>query len=107
MTRRVPSAATAAIARALLLGGMQWQHGYALARTTGLASGTLYPVLIRLHGRGLLEASWEEEAPQGRPRRHLYRLTARGHFWAESVATEQAPSTDSASAPKGVRGAEA
>jgi PadR family transcriptional regulator, regulatory protein PadR len=52
-----------------------WRHGYDIARETGLKSGTLYPILIRLADRGWLEASWEDEQPAGRPRRHLYRLT--------------------------------
>ena len=56
----------------------QWQHGYALARQTGLKSGTLYPILIRLADRGLVEACWQDEPTPGRPRRHLYRLTAGG-----------------------------
>ena len=56
----------------------QWQHGYALASKTGLKSGTLYPILIRLADRGLVEACWQEEPVPGRPRRHLYRLTADG-----------------------------
>ena len=44
-----------------------WQHGYALARQTGLKSGTLYPILIRLADRGLVEACWQEEpVPAGR-----------------------------------------
>ncbi len=51
-----------------------WRHGCELAKETALASGTLYPVLIRLADRGLVEACWEEEQPAGRPRRHLYRL---------------------------------
>jgi PadR family transcriptional regulator PadR len=55
-----------------------WQHGYALAQQTGLKSGTLYPILIRLADRGLVEACWEEEPVPGRPRRHLYRLTPDG-----------------------------
>jgi PadR family transcriptional regulator, regulatory protein PadR len=55
-----------------------WQHGYALARQTGLKSGTLYPILIRLADRGLVEACWQEEPAPGRPRRHLYRLTPDG-----------------------------
>jgi DNA-binding PadR family transcriptional regulator len=38
----------------------------------------LYPILIRLADRGLLEASWEDGQPAGRPRRHLYRLTSEG-----------------------------
>ena len=56
----------------------QWRHGYALAGQTGLKSGTLYPILIRLADRGLVEACWEDRQPAGRPRRHLYRLTAEG-----------------------------
>lgn len=56
----------------------QWRHGYGIARDTGLKSGTLYPVLIRLADRGLVEAHWEDEQPAGRPRRHLYRLTPEG-----------------------------
>jgi PadR family transcriptional regulator PadR len=56
----------------------QWQHGYALARMTGLKSGSLYPILIRLADQGLVEACWQEEPVPGRPRRHLYRLTADG-----------------------------
>ena len=55
-----------------------WQHGYALAKQTGLKSGTLYPILIRLCDRGLVEARWQDEPQPGRPRRHLYRLTSAG-----------------------------
>src|SRR5262249_24865206 len=56
----------------------RWRHGYALARQTGLKSGTLYPILIRLADRGLVEARWQDEPQPGRPRRHLYRLNADG-----------------------------
>jgi PadR family transcriptional regulator, regulatory protein PadR len=67
-----------------------WQHGYALARQTGLKSGTLYPILIRLADRGLVEACWQEEPVPGRPRRHLYRLTADGVASATTVLGEAA-----------------
>ncbi len=56
----------------------QWRHGYVLAGQTGLKSGTLYPILIRLADRGLVEARWQDEPTPGRPRRHLYRLTDAG-----------------------------
>ena len=56
----------------------QWRHGYDLARQTGLKSGTLYPILGRLCDGGLLETRWEDDPPEGRPRRHLYRLTPAG-----------------------------
>jgi PadR family transcriptional regulator, regulatory protein PadR len=55
-----------------------WHHGYGIARETGLRSGTLYPILIRLADRGLVAARWEDEQPAGRPRRHQYQLTPEG-----------------------------
>ena len=71
---------------------LMWRHGYDIARETGLKSGTLYPILIRLADRGLLEASWEDEQPAGRPRRHLYRLTSEGLArGSEALAEAQAP----------------
>jgi DNA-binding PadR family transcriptional regulator len=63
----------------------EWRYGYDISTETGLASGTLYPILARLAERGLLETHWEDEPPEGRPRRHLYRLTADGAALAESV----------------------
>jgi DNA-binding PadR family transcriptional regulator len=65
-----------------------WRHGYDLARETGLKSGTLYPILIRLSDRGLLESCWEDEQPPGRPRRHLYRLTSGGLARSEEALIE-------------------
>ena len=64
------------------------RHGYELSKVTGLKSGTLYPLLIRLSDQGLLEATWEEDVVQGRPRRHLYRLTASGRALARQQAQE-------------------
>ena len=65
-----------------------WRHGYDLARETGLKSGTLYPILIRLADRGLLESCWEDEQPAGRPRRHLYRLTSDGLARSNELRSE-------------------
>jgi len=72
------SAQTLSVLAALCAQPLQWQHGYALARQTGLKSGTLYPILIRLADRGTVEACWQDEPAPGRPRRHLYRLTTGG-----------------------------
>ena len=72
------SAQTLSVLAALCQEPSQWQHGYALAKQTGLKSGTLYPILIRLADRDLVEACWQDEPTPGRPRRHLYRLTAAG-----------------------------
>ena len=49
--------------RPVLAAPTQWRHGYGIARNTGLKSGTLYPVLIRLADRGLVEARWEDDQP--------------------------------------------
>jgi DNA-binding PadR family transcriptional regulator len=54
-----------------------WKYGYDISRNTGLKSGTLYPILMRLADRELLETSWETTEP-GKPPRHLYRLTPSG-----------------------------
>lgn len=64
------------------VGGDGWRHGYDLSRETGLKSGTLYPLLIRLTDRGWLETRWEDSPEPGRPPRHLYRLTAEGRAQA-------------------------
>jgi PadR family transcriptional regulator, regulatory protein PadR len=72
------SAQTTAVPRALAAEPSVWRHGHDLARETGLKSGSLYPILVRLADRELVEARWEELQPAGRPRRHLYRLTPGG-----------------------------
>ncbi len=72
------SAQTLAVLAALAGQPSAWRHGYDLAQETGLKSGTLYPILVRLADRGAVEARWEEGQPAGRPRRHLYRLTSDG-----------------------------
>jgi PadR family transcriptional regulator, regulatory protein PadR len=54
-----------------------WKYGYDISRNTGLKSGTLYPILMRLAERKLLETSWET-SEMGKPPRHLYRLTPDG-----------------------------
>jgi PadR family transcriptional regulator PadR len=59
----------------------EWRYGYDLSRDTGLKSGTLYPILMRLAEHRLLETSWET-TEEGRPPRHLYRLTQEGLRYA-------------------------
>ncbi len=87
MTRtRRPSPQTAAVLAALAADPTAWRHGYDLGQEIGLKAGSLYPILIRLCDRGLLEATWEQDPPQGRPARHLYRLTGTGVELAASLA---------------------
>ena len=98
------SAQTLSVLAALCQEPSQWQHGYALAKQTGLKSGTLYPILIRLADRDLVEACWQDEPAPGRPRRHLYRLTAAGLASATGAlasAAEQA--AEQAAARAGTR----
>jgi PadR family transcriptional regulator, regulatory protein PadR len=91
-TRR-PSPQTAAVMRALLAQPDEWRYGYELGREVGLKAGSLYPILIRLTERELLEARWEEHSSEssGRPPRHLYRLTGAGRELAIRLAPEPAP----------------
>ena len=88
MTRiRRPSAQTAAILRALARDPDRWRYGYDLCAELGLRAGSMYPILIRLADRGLLETSWEAERVSGRPARHLYRLTSAGREYAAAAAS--------------------
>jgi|SRR5436305_4796090 len=81
---------TRAVLAALLAQPGKWRYGYDIAQDTGIASGTLYPILGRLADRELLETQWESDPPEGRPRRHLYRLTARGAARAVELREERA-----------------
>ena len=79
MTRkRALSNHARALLAALLEAGLRWSHGYELGSLTGIHSGTLYPLLIRLEAQGYLEAEWQQPVAGGRPPRHAYRLTAAG-----------------------------
>lgn len=68
------------------LSDRQWHHGYDLMKETGLLSGTLYPLLMRMTAQRLVEAEWREPAQPGRPARHAYRLTATGYSLSRDVA---------------------
>ena len=73
---------TRTLLETLLEGPKDWHYGYDLSRATGLKSGTLYPILIRLADRKWLETRWEAAEP-GKPPRHLYRLTPDGLAFAK------------------------
>jgi PadR family transcriptional regulator, regulatory protein PadR len=72
---------TLQVLEAFLRDPTEWKYGYDISRNTGLKSGTLYPILMRMADRNLLETSWEA-AETGKPPRHLYRLTADGMRFA-------------------------
>ena len=90
------------VLRSLAADPGRWRYGYELGAETGLKAGSLYPILVRLADRGLLDASWEDSPPHGRPARHLYRLTADGLELAAAPAPARATSAGSAS-PSAVR----
>lgn len=89
---RRPSAHTLLLLEALSKRLRKWQYGYELAQLTGLKSGTLYPILMRLCDRGLLESQWQPAIQPGRPPRHMYRLTTAGAAFARAaIARDTAP----------------
>jgi PadR family transcriptional regulator PadR len=88
MRRRRPSAQTQRVMLALAADPDRWRYGYELGVEVGLKSGSLYPILMRLCDRTLVEARWEDDPPRGRPPRHLYRLTPTGHELAATLRPE-------------------
>jgi PadR family transcriptional regulator PadR len=93
MTRiRRPSAQTTAVVLALAEQPIAWRYGYELCQQLGIKPGSMYPILMRLADRGLLETTWDTDVPAGRPPRHLYRLTGSGR----ALATELAATTATA-----------
>lgn len=88
---RQPSKQMRALLDALSAQRSEWQHGYDLMKQTGLHSGTLYPLLIRMTDQELVEAQWTEPAQPGRPPRHAYRLTAAGYALAIEPPAGLAP----------------
>lgn len=89
--KRSPSSATIAVLGALAEGVT---YGFDVMDATGLASGTVYPILARLERRRLVSSSWEEPSAHhdtGRPARKYYRLTDAGRkVLEEAEARERA-----------------
>jgi len=71
----------------------EWKYGYDLSRVTGLKSGTLYPILMRMAERKLLETEWEAAAEAGKPPRHMYRFTPEGLRFARASVASQSGSS--------------
>jgi PadR family transcriptional regulator, regulatory protein PadR len=100
--RKALSAQTLSLLAALAAEPSAWRHGYDLAAETGLMSGTLYPILVRLADRKVVEARWEEGEPAGRPRRHLYRLTGDGLATATAALAAAPQAASPAGSPRRV-----
>ena len=90
---RRPSKQMLLLLETLSARAQQWRHGYDLMKETGLLSGTLYPLLMRMTEQGLVEAEWREPAQPGRPPRHAYRLTAAGMALARAAVRPDAALT--------------
>ena len=88
--KRNISRQTKNVLAALLEDRQAWRYGYELSKVTSLKSGTLYPLLIRLHDQGLLESAWRDAEQPGRPPRHIYRLTPEGVSLAREYAESDA-----------------
>ena len=57
------------------------RYGFDVMDATGLPSGTVYPMLRRLEGEGLVRAGWEDSLAardEQRPPRRYYELTGAG-----------------------------
>ena len=82
---RAMSGPTVAVLAALADG---ISYGFDVMDATGLASGTVYPILARLESRALAESDWEDprtHRAEGRPARKYYSITAAGR---SALATE-------------------
>jgi DNA-binding PadR family transcriptional regulator len=88
--KRRPSVQTTAVVHALAQEPGAWRYGYELCRQLGIKAGSMYPILMRLADRGLLETTWETNPKPGRPPRHLYRLTGPGLALAAELGEEAA-----------------
>jgi PadR family transcriptional regulator PadR len=86
---RHSSARVTQVLSAFLATPDEWRYGFDLMRESGIASGTLYPLLARLHADGFLDARWELPDDGSRPR-HSYRLTADGAALAVERVTRAA-----------------
>jgi PadR family transcriptional regulator PadR len=81
---------------ACLLAERDEMSGSQVAVATGLASGSLYPILLRLERAGWLKSRWEKIDPklEGRPRRRLYTMTAVGAAQTRAAVSEIIPQQD-------------
>ena len=91
MTRhRNPSKQARLALSCLYSAAPEGRYGYEICKATGLKSGTLYPILMRLSDNGCLESEWVASELPGRPQRRIYRLSVKGCALALSLESEPA-----------------
>lgn len=68
------------VLRVLCADPQRWCWGFQIVCDTGVASGTVQPILNRLVARGWVETRWEDDGylGTGRARRRYMRLTDEG-----------------------------
>jgi PadR family transcriptional regulator PadR len=86
------SAETRELLAVMLRPPRTWRYGYELSKQTGLKSGTLYPLLMRLSDQDLLESQWQEPERPRKPPRHAYKLAANGLTFERAIAASNIPS---------------
>src|SRR4051794_22302169 len=94
MARPKMTLQTQLVLRALLEHPTRELYGLELSQATGLATGTIHPILARLEGLGWIESRWEDTDParEGRPRRRYCRLSPHGAEQARhALATARTP----------------
>ena len=88
---RALSSATALVLDALARGS---RHGFDILDATGLASGTVYPILRRLEQDGLATSQWESAKvaqQEQRPPRRYYVLTRDGQAFGSRKRAHDFP----------------
>lgn len=67
--------------------------GIDICQKTGMKSGTVYPLLIKMEENGWLESEWEDIDPrqEGRPKRHFYKITRRGVIHGTKLLEKHRP----------------
>ena len=75
-----PTLQTQRVLRVFLSLPEESHYGLELAKSAGLPTGTIYPILARLEGAGWVRSTWEDidEAAEGRRRRRYYQVTGKG-----------------------------
>ncbi len=77
---------------AVLVALRQEQYGYSLRRRLlaadiDIEEGTLYPLIRRLEGQGLLTSEWRDDGEGGRKRRY-YTISREGEALLKSLTQE-------------------
>lgn len=86
------SATMVAVAEQILAAPREKHYGYGLCKTTGIKSGTLFPILSRFLEAGWIADGWEDpEEVEGRPPRRYYTLTDAGAQALLTAVTQGKP----------------